>query len=224
MKFLLLRAACVIVALSLPASAATTINWSGDVGGLFQNFTLVYTPSAGFVTIDVTNNVVGPTSVAQNISGVEVQLSGGLLGTLTTVSGQLTSVAGDGSFANVSGTPDWYQPTLTSNLVTALGASGPDHTLLGNPCVPSGTYSCSNNSMTGNGPHNPMVIGVFRFVLGVPEATVDTELTRLFVAFGTGPLIAEIPVGDSDVPEPNPCLLVAAGIACMVAIRPPKKK
>ena len=208
----------VIAVLSLLAvpAMATSVVFSGNVGGLPENITFDYTFSADSLVFDLTNNIVGPSSIGQNLSAIDFIVMGGLTGTLTSVSGPLIDIVGDGSFVPMAGVPDWFQVVPGSFYTTGLGSSGPDDTLIGLPCV-SGTYDCSDFSIRGNGPHNPFASGTLVLVYSVPGATADTELTSLTEYFDTLPLSADIPLGG--VPEPATMALIGFGLLCLGAFR-----
>ncbi len=214
----LFRTACLIVVLSAPAWALSW-TWGSTVGGLPVEVSINSTFATDSWTITLDNLVEGPTGVLQNVSGFEAQFSGGLTGTLSGVFGQLTTVASDGTFAITAGSPDWFQPDPGLNLVTALGASGPDHSLLGKPCVATGDYSCSNSSITGNGAHNPMAINALQLVMSLPGANAQTQLTGLTLRFGTEPSVVVVDIPNDDVPEPGTFVLVGLSLWALSKFR-----
>jgi hypothetical protein len=69
-----------------------------------------------------------------------------------------------------------------------------------------GLYQNANNSITGNVPHNPFLVGPVTFTLDVPGVTANSTFSNLTVQFGTS---ATPPV---TVPEPASLgLLLSAG-------------
>ncbi len=204
-----------LLLLATPAMA-TLIVFSGNVGGSPENVLFNYTFSADSLVFDLTNNIVGPNDISRNLAAIDFTITGGLTGSLTSVSGPLIDVASNGSFISMTGVPDWFQVAPGSFYTTGLGSSGPDHTLIGLPCI-SGTYDCSNSSIRGNNPHNPFASGTLVLVFSVPGATADTELTSLTGYFGTAPVSAEIPL--SGVPEPAVLGLTGLGLLGLGAFR-----
>lgn len=207
----------VFVSLAVPAQAAV-IHFTGNVGGSDQDVTVDYLFGTNLLTVKLTNNVVGPTGIIQNVSAISMVVSGGLTGTLTSATGQLIDVAGDGSFANVAGSPDWLN--LSPLGATSLGASGPDNTLIGAPCLSSGTYDCTNPSVRGNGPHNPVTSDTMTLVFSVVGASAGSTLSSLKLGFGTEPDWSSTitPPNDTGVPEPATTYLAGAGILAWFAL------
>ncbi len=201
----------VIAVLSLLAvpAMATSVVFSGNVGGLPEDITFNYTFSADSLVFGLTNNIVGPNDVLRNLAAIDFTIAGGLTGLLTSVSGPLIDIASDGSFVPMAGVPDWFQVAPGSFYTTGLGSSGPDHTLIGLPCS-SGTYDCSNSSIRGNAPHNPFASGTLVLAYSVPGATAYTELSSLTGYFGTVPTSADIPL--NGVPEPVSAVLFGLGL------------
>jgi hypothetical protein len=75
----------------------------------------------------------------------------------------------------------------TAFRLTALGASGPDHTIVGAPGA-TNTYGDANGSIAGNNPHNPFLAlnAMFQIAgLGVSERS---EISNVVLFFGTGPI------------------------------------
>ncbi len=199
---------------SLPAQAAT-INFTQTVGGQAQDVTINYTFSANTLTLSLTNNLADPPSVMGGVSQLNFTVLGGLVGTLSSVTGTMIDVASDGTFVVVLGNPDWYQ-SGPGFLTTALGSSGPDDVLIGQP-GPGGVYT-GNASILGNGPHNPFAQGSVQLVYNIPGATVDTTLTYVALGFGTQPVVATVPPpNDEGVPEPGTFAVIGASLFALGA-------
>lgn len=202
--------AAALAALYAPIAGATTITGTaGTCGSESANYT--FTAFSGGFTLAVKDNTAGPTSICQALTGVDLTLSGGQIGTLTSVadSQSLIDIASDGTITNVAGSPDWIQPSTSSNFVTALGSSGPDDALLGPVCT-SGNYSCSNSSIAGNDPHNPFAVGTVTLTYSGAEVTSATRLTNITLYFGTD--TEHFSSTPSSVPEPTTFLFTGIGL------------
>jgi hypothetical protein len=206
--------AAVFAALYVPtAGAATITGTAGSCGPESVDYT--FSAFSGGFTLAVTNNTAGPTSICQAVSGVDLTLSGGLVGSLTSVTDtqSLINIASNGTITNAAGSPDWIQPSTSSNFVTALGSSGPDDTLLGPVCA-SGNYSCSNSSIAGNDPHNPFAVGTVTLHYSGAGITSATQLSGIIVYFGTDTehITSNVP----SVPEPATWWLTGIGLAALI--------
>lgn len=197
---------------AMPASA-TVIQFQQNVGGVDQDVTINYTFSANTLNLSLTNNLADPPSVMGAVSQLNFTISGGLSGTLTSVTGTMIDLFSDGTFNVLLGNPDWYQAG-PGFLTTALGSSGPDNTLIGQPGA-GGIYH-GNSSILGNDPHNPLAQGTINFVFDVPGATSATTLTYVSLGFGTQPTVATVPPpNDKSVPEPGTTALIAIGLSAV---------
>jgi PEP-CTERM motif len=181
-----------------------------------------FTTSNGGLTLLLENSVSDPVSVIQNISGIQFTVSGATAGSVTSSTGTPRTIANDGTFADAAaGTTDWLFSFGggTFNL-TALGANGPDQTIIG---APGGTnvYSNANGSIAGNNPHNPFLAAQATFVLASLGVTEQSTVSNVILLFGTGPtaVIAECRNGctptqplPSTAPEPTSMLLFGSGL------------
>ena len=206
--------------LTTSASASQLFTFNGVVAGNQENATALFTFGPNTVTVAITDLIQGPIDVGQNVAGITFTLSGGLnTGTLTGVSGQLANISNTGVITNVAGTPDWFQMSPPALLTSALGASGPDNTLIGSPCQPSGTYSCSNGSINGNPSHNPFTTETITLSFNIPGVNSDTTVTALQLAFGTIPTWTD-PFGTTtqSTPEPGGVMTIGAGLVALAGM------
>jgi hypothetical protein len=172
----------------------------------------VVTTGQGTVTIKLTDLQANPNNVAQLISDFDFVLSNGATtGTLASSSGQPITVNGNGTFTlGSSGSTGWgLNNNVSGGLqLDALGYSGPKDLIIGPPGA-GGTYSNANNSIAGNGPHNPFLNQSATFVVDVTGVTADTTITSATFSFGTTPGI-DVP-GTTTVPDGGMTVMLLGG-------------
>ena len=220
----------IVAALACSSAAlASTITYIGSgtsTGGDTENASALVLTGAT-ITVTLNDLLSNPHNVAQNISDLFFTLSNGATsGTLSSSSGSELTVHSDDTFTVGSSVSTGW--TLTSMggslLLEVLGtAEAPAHTIIGassNGSFSGGTYSNANNSITGNGPHNPFLESGATFTLSVPGVTANTTITAASFSFGTeaGDTLVGTPAA---VPEPLTMFLVGAGMlaAGMLRIR-----
>jgi hypothetical protein len=183
----------------------------------------MFTTSANTLTIVLTNLLANPKDVGQLLSDLSFTLGNGgsLTGsTQTAASSSEITVAGDGSFTGptpISGvaTVGWpftvnSSTSGTLDVLSGPGHAGPAHTIIGPP-GPGGTYSDANNSIAGNGPHNPFLFESATFTITGAGITADTTITSATFSFGTtsGVTVGGVP---GFVPEPSSLVLALCGL------------
>lgn len=192
------------VTLTTPTGATT----SGGVVDASVNFN---TNTAGQLVITLTNLLASPTDVAQTISDLSFTLSNGTLTGATsdslTAPVHLITINSDGSVTdNGTGAAGWVftSPTSTTGLLDVLngpGHAGPAHEIIG-----PGPYTTANNSIAGNGPHNPFIDQTATFTISGSGITTDTTVSSATFTFGTS--AESVPA----VPEPSTFAITLSGL------------
>jgi hypothetical protein len=201
-----------------------------ESGGNAVDASAAITTGAGTVTITLSNLFVNPLTVAQNLSDFSFVLSGTGFGSgsLGSSSGQEVTVAGDGSFTTGSSvSTGWLlsSPAAGSYKLDDLnGGAGPTHTIIGAPGA--GGYTNANNSITGNGPHNPFLNQSATFTLNITGVTANTTVSSAVFSFGTtsgdevtGCVVGGPSCASSTVPEPVSLSLVGGGLLALGLLR-----
>jgi MYXO-CTERM domain-containing protein len=188
------------------------------------------TISGNTITVALSDLVVDPGSVADNLSAVTINLSGNV--TLTAEShGAFTArtVNGDGTFSDVAKTASdqtgWVlqaSSTTMSTLqfdvladgslghdpVTLFTHGGPDGTILGVPNSGTGIYTNANNSIAGNGPHNPFIAGALgfteTFTLSAPFTGTISSVSLQFNTDDHHNVVPTTPTEDHHDTQPTP--------------------
>lgn len=221
-----LGAAALLALASAHSSAQTFMTAAGATNPTSGNpvdAEAVFTASAGVLTVDLTNLLVNPTDVSQNITDIFFTLNSGLKsGTLGASSGQEISIDKNGvptlgsTVSTGWGLDSDYAPGFHLN---DLGHAGPTHSIIGLPGA-GGTYSNANGSIAGNKAHNPFLNQTAEFHINIPNMTADDFVSSATFSFGTvsgenvgGGCVTNCGGGPNGTPEPGTmALLMGAGV------------
>ena len=172
--------------------------------------------SSGQMTITLYNYETSINSVAQCISGISFNITGGsgstsLVGAPT---GTLIDIVSGGSYSTVSG-PNSHWGVLNTggavNLSIYNVGGAPNDQIIGP--VP---YTSVNSSVTAN--HQPMFMGSATFVVDYTGISANSSISNLTFLFGTTPgvdTVAGTPGTPTSVPEPS---TVVAGALLLIPL------
>jgi hypothetical protein len=189
-----------------------------SVGDGPVNAEAVFVTSAGSLQITLDDLLQNPKSVGQLLSDLSFTIGGGgsLSGaTLASSSGQAITVNSNGTFTLGPTVATGWVPTFTTtsgtlDVLSGPGHAGPAHLIIGPPGS-GDMYSNANNSIAGNGPHNPFLDQMATFTitgLGLTDATTVTSAT---FSFGTTPGVFVSGI----VPEPSSLVLSTVAIGLL---------
>jgi hypothetical protein len=212
--------AFVLVAFASVASA-DVINVNTVLGATTSsgpvNASATFVTGNGILTVTITDLLADPKSVGQLISGLNFTLSDGATeGTLVGSSGQEITVNSDDTYTlGSTGSTGWglNNNVLGGLQLNALGFIGPAALIIGAPNAVTNTYSASNNSISGNDPHNPFLNQTATFVINIAGLTASDTVTSAAFLFGTTP--GSSPVS---VPEPGSVQLLGISLIGLVGL------
>lgn len=164
------------------------------------------------LTIVLDQLVANPTSVIQGVAAIDFDVTGGLNGTLTGVSGQLITIGSDKSFANLSGIPNWQKQSANDFLTTTLVGNN-KNVLIGAPG--GSTYANANGSIAGNNGHPAWVSQSLTLTYAIQGVNSSSGISNLRLGFGTVPAWVSPDPGEgtnSAVPEPATCGLIGGSL------------
>ena len=209
-------AALTMVAVAGQASAAvftySTGAQSGSDGPI--NGQAVITTGANSLTIALTSLINNPTSIGQEVSGIQITLAG-MPGSVTLVSATGQLIDGDGN--PVAGPVDHWGTTISGGAVflatagTGAEAHMPKYLITGN-----GPYTNGNSSVDV---HAPSIKNTGTFVLNIPGIANPT-ITGVKIEFGTQPesiVNAVCTAGCGAVPEPATWAMLIVGFGMVGA-------
>jgi hypothetical protein len=217
-RFIFAIAAFAVIAVASVAASADSVTFSTASGavnpssGQPVSATVTFTVNAtGTLQITLTNKIVNPTDVSQNISDLSFHING-LTGTLSSSSGNTINVNPDGTTTSVGTnvSTGWVLDSTGPDFhLNGLGAAAnvPAYTIIGAP-GPSG-YTNANGSILEPNPHNPFINQSATFTLSIPGLTSASLISGVVFSFGTTPGVT-VPGGN--VPEPTTMLLLGTGL------------
>jgi len=219
---LMIAAAVVACAASLQALPITVSTPAGatEQGGLpVEASAAFFFAEQNSIEITLTDNLANPRSVAQLISDISFSLSSGQTSaTIVSDTCSLIRVDQNGHFKISSVTSaHWGIDSSFSGGIhlTALGFVGPAGLIIGPPDN-TNVYSAANNSIAGNGPHNPFTDTEIAFFLNVPGVNRDTLVNNVVFSFGTTPG-NDVPAGVPD--DGTTVVLLGAALSGLGLIR-----
>jgi hypothetical protein len=191
-RVVLTAALLALGAASSLSARADTSTWtvSGTQGGQQISAMAVFTTMNGAVDVKITNTLVDPTNVIQNVSDIFFKLdSGATTDSLASSSGRERTVNNDGTYVDgaivaTGWDLDPYDNTLGHHLNVIGSAVGPEHTILGSPGA-GNKYNNAGGSIAGNNAHNPFLAGTVDFVVNISGVTANSQITSVTFSFGT---------------------------------------
>ena len=200
---------CTAGASGVGCASAGTASASGNNGAAVNAGASFVNNNNGTISVTLTNWLINPTSISQNISDVFFTIAGasatgGQIGSLST---SQVAVAANGTTTYSSGSVVWnlIMSGDTFHLTDLIGNSPttPEGTIIGAPNG-SGVYSNANGSIAGNDPHNPFINQTATWTFACVGCS--GAVSNVNISFGTTP-------SSTSVPEPASMALLGSGLS-----------
>ncbi len=170
--------------------------------------------SGNTLTLALTNTTPNIVSIGQVLTGLSFTLSDSSGVSLTNQTGNLVNILDGGVISPFGGSTDalgWGFGSTGGNtfdlcVICSGGVTSPvtpSEGLLG-PTSADGKFDNANASITGNDPHNPLVLGTATYTFTVPS---NVTVSDVVFTFGTQT------GGNVSAPEPASILLLGLGLA-----------
>ena len=200
-----------------PAHATMVTFTAGGVDDSNQpiDASATITVNDGAIIVQLTNLEGNATSIGQEVSGIQITLGGlsttGAV-TLTSATGTLININGNGTYYNSSSSITQWSPSASGGML-ALTTSTND-LIIGAPDS-NNLYSNSDNSISNN---DPTIQNTATFYLTVANATSATTVTNAIFSFGTGTSDPWVTGTQSQVPEPASLLMFGTALLALAAL------
>jgi hypothetical protein len=193
-------------------SGGSTASISGNAGTTVNAGASVVYNNNNTISVTLTNCLVNPTSISQNISDIFFTITGASAtgGQIGSLSASQVAVAANGTTTYSSGSVAWnlIMSGDTFHLTDLIGnaPTTPAETIIGAPNG-SGVYSNANGSIAGNDPHNPFINQTATWTIACDSCS--GAVRDVDISFGTTP-------SSTSVPEPASMALLGSGLSAFV--------
>ena len=186
-----LMAALAIGFVLLLTSGAQAISMSFTASGVGgdgpESAAATVTTGAGTVTVVLSSLITNPTAAGQLVSGIQINLGGGVPATasLASASGTTINIAPGGAVTPGGAITHWGATVSGGTIFLATAGTGapggsPINLIIGT----AASYPAANSSITGR---NPQIQNTGTFNLTTAGVTAATPINSAVFEFGTGP-------------------------------------
>src|SRR5215813_8597966 len=174
----------------LLTSAAQAISMSftasGTGGDGPESASATVTTGAGTVTVVLSSLINNPTAAGQLVSGIQINLGGGVPATpsLSSATGTTINIAPGGAFTPGGAITHWGATVSGGTIFLATAGTGAPGGSPINLIIGSGPYTNANPSITGR---NPQIQNTGTFNLTTAGVTAATPINSAVFEFGCSP-------------------------------------